>query len=118
MAGSNPGATSLKGQTASEEREPDLTSRGWLTPAGIQLMLMEPNRRVFLQGLAAAPLFLPGAARGANDRPTFGIIGVGNRGQWLHQTFQKLGAQCVAVCDVYAPTLDRARSESPKDAMG
>ena len=79
---------------------------------------MEPNRRAFLQGLAAAPLFIPSAARGANDRPTFGIIGVGNRGQWLHQTFQKLGAQCVAVCDVYAPTLDRARSQSPKDARG
>src|ERR1700722_13877164 len=82
----------------------------------IQLVLMEPNRRVFLQGLAAAPLFIPNAARGANDRPAFGIIGVGNRGRWLHQTFQKLGAQCVAVCDVYAPTLERARSESPSDA--
>jgi predicted dehydrogenase len=77
---------------------------------------MEPNRRAFLQGLAAAPLFIPNAVRGANDRPAFGIVGVGNRGQWLHQTFQKLGAQCVAVCDVYEPTLERARSESPKDA--
>ena len=76
---------------------------------------MEPNRRTFLQGLAAAPLFIPSAVRGANDRPAFGIVGVGNRGQWLHQTFQKLGAQCVAVCDVYEPTLERARSESPKD---
>jgi len=54
-----------------------------------------------LQGLAAAPLFIPSAVRGANDRPAFGIVGVGNRGRWLHQTFQKLGAQCVAVCDVY-----------------
>jgi len=77
---------------------------------------MEQNRRAFLQGMAAAPLFLPSAARGANDRPAFGIVGVGNRGRWLHQTFQKLGAQCVAVCDVYEPTLERARAESPKDA--
>jgi hypothetical protein len=42
--------------------------------------------------LAAAPLLIPSAARGANHRPAFGIIGVGNHGQWLHQTFQKLGA--------------------------
>ncbi len=75
---------------------------------------MQANRRTVLEMLAAAPLFIPGPARGANDRPTFGIIGVGNRGRWLHQTFQKLGAQCVAVCDVYEPTLERARSESPQ----
>jgi hypothetical protein len=66
---------------------------------------MEQNRRAFSQGLAAAPLFIPSAVRGANDRPAFGITGVGNRGRWLHQTFQKLGAQCVAVRDVYEPTL-------------
>ena len=77
---------------------------------------METNRRAFLQGLAAAPLFIPAAARGANDRPAFGIVGVGNRGRWLHQTFQKLGAQCVAVCDVYQPTRERALSESPRGA--
>jgi predicted dehydrogenase len=75
---------------------------------------METNRRVFLQGLAAAPLFIPSAVRGANDRPAFGIVGVGNRGSWLNQTFQELGAQCVAVCDVYEPTLERARAKSPK----
>ena len=77
---------------------------------------MEQDRRNFLKGLAAAPLFVPASARGANDRPTFGIIGTGNRGRYLHTTFQKLGAQCAAVCDVYEPFLDRARSESPKDA--
>ena len=73
---------------------------------------MDSNRRDLLKGIAAAPLFLPASARGANDRPTFGAIGVGNRGRWLHNTFQKLGAQCLAVCDVYAPFRERALSES------
>jgi len=77
---------------------------------------MEQNRRAFLQGLAAAPLFIPSAVRGANDRPTFGIIGIGNRGSWLHQAFQKLGAQCVAVCDVYQPRLEKAAAASPPGA--
>jgi predicted dehydrogenase len=77
---------------------------------------MQPDRRSVLQSLAVAPMFIPGAVRGANDRPTFAIIGVGNRGRWLHQNFQKLGAQCVAVCDVYEPTLQRARADSPADA--
>lgn len=72
------------------------------------------NRREFLtrSGLAA-PLILPTGARGANDRPTFGAIGTGNRGGYLHQTFQKLGAQCIAVCDVYQPYLEKARANSP-----
>ncbi len=72
------------------------------------------NRREFLAGSAlAAPLFVPAGARGANDRLSFGIIGTGNRGGYLHQTFQKLGAQCVAVCDVYQPFLDKAKANSP-----
>lgn len=76
---------------------------------------MQQNRRGFLKGFAAAPLFVPAAVRGANDRPSFGMIGTGSRGRFLHQTFQKLGARCVAVCDVYEPHLERARSESPAD---
>ncbi len=76
---------------------------------------MAQNRRAFLQALAAAP-YVASVVGGANDRPAFGIIGVGNRGRWLHQTFQKLGAECVAVCDVYEPVRERARAESPKDA--
>ncbi|HWQ52280.1 MAG TPA: Gfo/Idh/MocA family oxidoreductase [Bryobacteraceae bacterium] len=75
---------------------------------------MQQDRRGFLKGLAAAPLFVPAAARGANDRPAFGMIGTGSRGQFLHTTFQKLGAPCVAVCDVYEPYLERARADSPQ----
>ena len=58
-------------------------------------------------------MIIPASAFGANDRPAFGAIGVGSRGTWLHGTFQKLGAQCVAVCDVYDQHLERAARQSP-----
>lgn len=61
----------------------------------------------------AAPMIIPASAFGANDRPAFGAIGVGGRGTWLHGTFQKLGAQCTAVCDVYDQNLERAARQSP-----
>jgi predicted dehydrogenase len=72
------------------------------------------KRRDLLKTAAAAPLFIPSSVWGANDRPAFGAIGTGNRGGWLHRTFQKLGAQCVAVCDVYEPFLQDAVKNSPK----
>src|SRR5713226_7927479 len=63
---------------------------------------MKHDRRQFLGGaLAAAPLLIPSRAFGANDRLNFGLIGAGGRGRYLQQTFLKLGAECVAVCDVY-----------------
>ncbi len=79
---------------------------------------MDSNRRQFLKeaagaSLAAAPFILPVAARGANDRPAYGLIGCGSRGRWLSQTFQKLGAECVALCDVYEGSLAKARPDSP-----
>ncbi len=83
---------------------------------------MEQNRRAFLKdsisvtaGLAA-PMFVPRSAFGANDRITYGVIGTGNRARWLNTTFQKLGAQCVALCDVYDQNLELARQDSPADA--
>jgi predicted dehydrogenase len=76
-------------------------------------MLRVMKRRDLLAAGAVAPWFAPASVFGANDRLTFGAIGTGNRGGWLHRTFQKLGAQCVAVCDVYQPYLDRAVKESP-----
>jgi len=78
---------------------------------------MEKNRRTFLRltgaTLAAGPAVIPRRARGANDRLTYGVIGTGGRGRWLNRTFQELGAQCVALCDVYEPNLELARKESP-----
>jgi predicted dehydrogenase len=63
---------------------------------------MNSARRQFLGAtLAAAPLFVPARAFGANGRLAFGLIGCGGRGRYLQQTFLKLGAECVAIADVY-----------------
>ncbi len=76
---------------------------------------MNPNRRQFLAGTAAAaPVFIPSRARGANERLAYGTIGTGNRGGYLNQAFQKIGAQCVALCDVYSPYLEKAKAQSPR----
>ncbi len=66
--------------------------------------------------LRAAPLVLSSSVFGANDQPSFGMIGTGLRGRWLHGAFQGLGARCVALCDVYEPNLNLAREKSPPDA--
>ena len=77
---------------------------------------MSSNRRDFLKAAAVAPLFVPQSAFGANDRITYGIIATGGRGRYLNRYFMKLGAQCVALCDVYEPHLEEARKDSPADA--
>jgi predicted dehydrogenase len=81
---------------------------------------VESNRRTFFKqsvsALAAAPMFIPQSAFGANDRIAYGLIGAGGRGQYLNKMFQKLGAQCVALCDVYEPNLRAAKKDSPADA--
>jgi len=77
---------------------------------------MEQNRRRFITrslALASAPVFIPRSAWGANDRLAYGVIGTGGRGRYLSSNFQKLGAQCVAVCDVYEPNLERAKAGAP-----
>ncbi len=76
---------------------------------------MDRNRRDFLKsaGFAAAPLFVPRSAWGANDKPAYGIIGTGGRGRFVSRSFQKQGAECVAVCDVYEPHLEAARKDAP-----
>ncbi len=73
---------------------------------------MSSARRDFLK-LAAAPLFIPHSAFGANDRVAYGLIATGGRGRYLNRNFQKLGAECVALCDVYEPNLEEAKKESP-----
>ena len=74
---------------------------------------MDSYRRAFLKttAFAAAPLLF-----GANDRITYGLIGAGGRGRYLNKVFQKQGAQCVALCDVYEPNLQKAQQDSPADA--
>ncbi|MCL4794455.1 MAG: Gfo/Idh/MocA family oxidoreductase [Bryobacteraceae bacterium] len=72
---------------------------------------MTSDRRSFLTGALAAPL---AASRlSANDRPTYGLIAAGGRGRYLNRYFAKLGAQCVAVCDVYEPYMDLALKDTP-----
>lgn len=72
---------------------------------------MQANRRNFIA--AAAPLFVPRAAWGANDKIAYAVIATGGRARGLNRIFQKLGAQCVALCDVYEPNLEAARKDSP-----
>lgn len=79
---------------------------------------MEKNRRQFLKESAAtvgavAPLLVPSSAWGANDRITYAMIGTGNRGGGLNKTFQSVGAQCIGLCDVYSPHLEKAKANSP-----
>jgi predicted dehydrogenase len=79
---------------------------------------MEHTRRSFLSSaIAAAPLLAPQGVWGANDRLAYGLIGAGGRGRDLTANFKKLGAECVAVADVYEPNLQSALRGSP-DAKG
>jgi predicted dehydrogenase len=75
---------------------------------------MQPDRRTFLSSaLAAAPLFVPRSAWGANDRLAYGLIGAGGRGRYLNGNFKKLGAECVAIAEVYEPNLQTGLKDAP-----
>ncbi len=74
---------------------------------------MKTNRRRFLASVATAPVFVPRSAWGANDRLTYGVVATGGRGRYLNRKFQNLGAQCVALCDVYDRHLELAKKDSP-----
>ncbi len=78
------------------------------------------SRRRFLRFSVAVASTGAAARRvlGANDRPAYGVIGTGSRARGLNKVFQKLGAQCVALCDVYEPNLELARKDSPPGARG
>ena len=67
------------------------------------------DRRTFLTTAALAA----SQARGANDRINYGLIGSGGRGRSVSKVFQDLGAQCVAVSDVYEPNLDLGLNAAP-----
>jgi len=76
---------------------------------------MAMDRRNFLTTAAgaSAPMFVPRNAWGANDRISYGVIATGGRGRYLNANFQKLGANCLALCDVYEPNLEEAKKQSP-----
>lgn len=75
---------------------------------------------LFGLGALAAPAVFSSASRvlGANDRIQMGIIGAGGRGRNVMKTHQGLGAEFVAVSDIFKPNLyaglkqagDRAQS--------
>jgi predicted dehydrogenase len=75
---------------------------------------MKVNRRTLLTAAAAAPAFVPKSAWGANDRIAYGVIGPGGRGRYLNRKFQDVGAQCVALAEVYSENMKKAVAESPK----
>jgi predicted dehydrogenase len=75
---------------------------------------MDRDRRNFLATALAAPMFVPRSAFGANDRVAYGLMGAGGRGRYLSQNFQKLGAECVAVSEVYEPYMQAALKDAPK----
>jgi predicted dehydrogenase len=75
---------------------------------------MPHHRRHFLKTSAAALPLALSAQPSANDRLTYGVIATGGRGRYLNRYFQKLGAQCVALCDVYEPNLLEALKDSPE----
>jgi predicted dehydrogenase len=74
---------------------------------------MPQDRRQFLASALTAPLFVPRSAWGANDRLSYGLIGAGGRGRYLQGNFQKLGAECVAIAEVYEPNLANALKTTP-----
>lgn len=74
------------------------------------------QRRAFLKSaLPLASLFSTQRVKSANDVLTYAVVGTGSRGRYLNRAFQKLGARCRALCDVYEPNLEAARAESPND---
>ncbi len=74
---------------------------------------MDSDRRDFLK-YSVAPLFVARSAFGANDRPAYGLIGAGGRGRYISSLAQKLGAQCVAIAEVYEPNMQRALKDAPE----
>jgi len=76
---------------------------------------MSQDRRQFIAAaLTAAPLFVPRSAWGANDRFAYGLIGSGGRGRYLQTNFQKLGAQCVAIAEVYDRNVEASLKITPE----
>src|SRR5688572_29136853 len=61
------------------------------------------NRRTFALSTGAASYQ---AIKGANERIRTAIIGAGGRGRYLTGEFKEIGAEMMAVCDMYEPNLE------------
>src|SRR5271170_7314742 len=73
-------------------------------------------RRDLLAGAGAAltTSLFAGGLKGANERISVGFIGLGAMGSGNLDFAIRAGAQAVAVCDVYAPHLERAVAAAAK----
>ncbi|HYO81185.1 MAG TPA: Gfo/Idh/MocA family oxidoreductase, partial [Bryobacteraceae bacterium] len=72
-----------------------------------------PTRRTIIRGAAAVTALSYGRILGANDRVRMGYIGLGNRGDQVHDAFLEFGdSQTVAVCDLREDYLDLAVKKS------
>ncbi len=82
-------------------------------------MLQEKiGRRALLRGVSTSAAALTAASysrvMGANDRVQLGAIGVGDRGRHDMQMFLNTrNVDVVALCDVYAEQIDRAKQQAP-----
>src|SRR5579863_8218765 len=78
-----------------------------------QEALMDLTRRDFARGAGLATALSYSRILGANDRVHMGYIGVGNRGDQVHDAFLEHGdCQTVAVCDLRDDYLDLAVKKS------
>lgn len=72
------------------------------------------TRRSLMSALAAAPLYVPASAFGANDKVNYACIATGGRGRYLMRMFNQQPTECTAICDVYEPYLDEAQKLAPQ----
>jgi len=71
------------------------------------------TRRDFAQAAGAATALSYSRVLGANDRVRMGYIGLGNRGDQVHDAFLEHGdSQTVAICDLREAALDFAAKKS------
>src|SRR4051812_16539245 len=72
-----------------------------------------PTRRRLIQsGAVLTTSLFTGGVRGANDRLTYGVIGLGQNGFWNMKFAIDRGAKILGLCDVYEPHLARALQEA------
>src|SRR5438093_1458535 len=72
---------------------------------------MALNRRAFTAVTASAAVY--GRILGANDRVRLGFIGLGNRGDQVHDAFLvHKDCEIAGLCDLYQPYLDFAAKKA------
>src|SRR5512134_3646345 len=83
------------------------------------------DRRAFMHRAAGASAVvsmslagpLTRKALGANDRVRVGVVGTGRQGLSNLKAFQRHGAEIAAVCDVYAPNLEKGKAAAGDGAV-